>query len=366
MILINATHLKIEDCVFDNNKETGVEVLNRRNGILLTEISNTSFISNSRAIAFLLNSINAKISECRFTNHTGNRVVNIDTSGSVVIEKSSLQGNREPNGDKDCSVLSIDSIYNVTLSDVNITNNNCTGIKLIDSTVKVENSVTISGNHGQNGGGLSLSKSKLIFSTSSKLNIINNSADAYGGGIYIEEETCISDNTCFFQLQLEEEYLPIKSEIIAFSENHAKERGDQMLGGCLSNCSIQNKIFLSVCDLNNTFWDFVSSVNTTFLGYQKKVSFCKNYVDSSISGFSCSYSNTINVYRGQMFNVPLMIADDCCFPSSVEYIEAKIKSPLQFKQPPIQKYRKLCSNYSYTLKGGFGLKTPSTIEFSTP
>ena len=384
LILFDTIHLKIEDCIFDSNKDTGVKVLNRRNrNHLLTEISNTSFISNSRAIRFLLISIDAKISECRFTNHTGDSVVDIragpvvistkgpvfhnSIEGSVVIEKSSLQGNREPIGDTHCSVLSIKSVGNVILNDLNITDNKCTGIKSIDSKVKIENLVTLSGNHGQNGGGLYLSKSRLIFSTSSKLNIINNSADAYGGGIYIEEETCTSDNTCFFQL--EEEHPPIKSEIITFSENHAKE-GDQMLGGCLSNCSIQNKTFLSVCDLNNTFWDFVSSesVNTTksFFSYKKKVSFCKNHVYSSLSGYSCSYSNTINVYRGQIFNVPLMIADDCCFPSSVEYIEAKIKSPLQFKHRPIQKYRRLCYNYSYTLKGGFGLKTPSTIEFSTP
>ena len=284
LFLIDITHLKIEDCIFDSNKGTGVDIFNHGNGnYLWTEISNTSFISNSGAIDFLLNSIDAKISECRFTNHTGNSVVDISTgsivisntgpvdfhiTGSVVIEKSSLQGNRELNGGKDCSVLSINSVDNVTLNDLNITNNNCTGIKLIDSTVKVENLVTLSGNHGQNGGGLSLRRSKLIFSTSSKLNIINNRADAYGGGIYIDEETCTSDNTCFFQL--EEEYPPIKSEIIAFSENRAEKEGDQMLGGCLSNCSIQNKTFLSVCDLNNTFWDFVSSVNTTFLGYKKK------------------------------------------------------------------------------------------------
>ena len=104
-----------------------------------------------------------------FTNHTGNRVVAISTgsivisntgpvdfliTGSVVIEKSSLQGNRKLNEDKDCSVLSINSVGNVTLSDVNITNNNCTAIKLIDSTVKVENMVTLLGNYGQNGGGL--------------------------------------------------------------------------------------------------------------------------------------------------------------------------------------------------------------------
>ena len=375
LVLIDTTHSKIENCTFDSNKEIGVEVRNQFNdNHLWTEILSTTFINNSRAITLILvslNSINieAKISECRFTNHTGDGVFAVENIiGTVTIEKSSFQGNRKLNGNKDCSVLSIESL-NITLSDVNITDNNCTGITLIHSTIKLENSVTLSGNNGQNGGGLYLSKSKLIFSTSSKLNIINNSADAYGGGIYIEEETCTSDNTCFFQL--EEVYSSNNSEVIAFSGNHAKE-GDQMLGGCLSNCSIQfnkKKIFLSVCDLNNMFWNFVSAANKTFLGHHKKVAFCKN--QSSTSGYSCSNSNSIHVYRGQMFNVSLMVADDCCFPSSVEYIEAKIKSesnenvPLQFEQDHFQKSRKSCYNYSYTLKGGLGLTT-SPIELSTP
>ena len=380
LFLTDTTHSKIEDCIFDSNKDIGVEIVKQYNdNNLWTEIFSTTFINNSRAITLIpvfLNSINieAKISECRFTNHTGNGVVAIDNiAGTVTIEKSSFQGNRKLKGNRDCSVLSIESEKHITLSDVNITDNNCTGIKLIDSTVKLENLVTLSGNHGQNGGGLSLSMSKIIFSTSSKLNIINNSADAYGGGIYIEEETCASDNTCFFQL--EEVYSSISSQVITFSGNRANQGGDQMFGGCLSNCSIQfnkKKTFLNACDLNNMFWDFVSAANTTFLGHHKKVAFCKNHSDSSSSGYSCSYSNSIHVYRGQMFNVPLMVADDCCFPSSVEYIEAKIKAesnekfPLQFQQNRFQKSRKSCYNYSYTLKGGFGLTTNSSIELSTP
>ena len=381
LFLTDTTYSKIENCTFDSNKDTAVEVLNDNH--LWTEISNAIFLNNSRAI-FLApnrqNSIDAKISECRFVNHTGNSVTIGDTAAGVVnigdtaagvhvvtIEKSSFQGNRKLKANRDCSVLSIESINNITLSDVNITDNNCTGIKLIHSTMKLENLVTLSGNRGQNGGGLYLSMSKLIFSTSSKLNIINNSADAYGGAIYIEEETCTSDNTCFFQL--EEEYPLLSSEVIALSGNYAKEGGDQMVGGCLSNCSIQfnkKKTFLSVCDLNNMFWELVSSTNNKFLGHQKRLTFCKNSEDSSASGYLCSNSKSIHVYRGQMFNVPLMVADDCCFPLNVDYIEAKTKSPLQFKENPIQKSRKTCYNYSYTLKGGFGLKVPTTIEFTIP
>ena len=333
LFLVALNYIKIEDCIIDSNKDTGVEAENWYD--LWTEISNTTFTNNSRAIS--LNNqwrkIDTKISECRFTNHTGNSVVVIknnegitDNIGKITIEKSSFQGNRKVIGYEVCSVLFIDSVNNITLSDVNITDNNCTGIKLIHSTIKLENLVSLSGNHGQNGGGLYLSMSKLIFSTSSKLNIINNSADVYGGGLYLEEKTCTSDNTCFFQL--EEEYSSNSSQVIAFSGNHAKERGDQMLGGCLSHCSIQfnkKKTFLNVCDLNNMFWSFVSSANTSFLGHKKKLAFCKTDSDSSISSFSCSYSNSIHVYRGQMFNVTLMVADDCCFPSSANYIEAKVK-----------------------------------------
>ena len=378
LFLIDTTQLNIEDCIFDSNKDTGVEISNQRNDeILLTDISSTIFINNSRAVLlFLLNDIDVSINECEFIDHTGDDVVVIISKIYVAIplteftiEKSSFQGNRL-NGDKDCSVLYIESVNNITLSDVNITDNNCTGIKLIDSTIKLENLVTLSGNHGQNGGGLYLSMSKLIFSTSSKLNIINNSADAYGGGMYLKEEKCTSGNTCFFQLEV---YPAISSvsEVITLSGNRAKRGGDQMLGGCLSNCSIQfnKKTFLSMCDLNISSANTKSSSQSTFVGYHRKVAFCRN---ASISHFTCSYTNSIHVYRGQMFNVPLMVADDCCFPS-IEYIEAKIiiesneKSPLQFKQNnPFQKSYKGCHNFSYTLKGGFGLKTNATIEFNIP
>ena len=374
--LTNTTHLEIEDCIFDGNKDIGVEVIDNH---LWTEISNTTFNNNSRAIflsTHLLNGINANISECRFTNHTGDGVVVICsseyTTGTGTIEKSSFQGNRKLNRNRpwDCSVLSIDLVQGITLSDVNITDNSCTGIKLIKSTIKLENLVTLSGNHGQNGGGLYLNKSNLLFRTSSKLNIINNRAEGFGGGIYLEEtfgcngaSSCV--NSCFFQSEEE-------SEVIAFSGNHAKLGGDQMFGGRLTDCSLQfnkEKTFLSVnCTQHLFFKKYISSANASslsiFVGYQKKVAFCENS--------SCNDSKFIHVYRGQMFNVPLMIADDCCIPSS-EYIEAKIKtdsnekSPLQFKQNnPFQITKKACHNFSYTLKGGFGLKKPATIEFGVP
>ena len=276
LFLKDSIHLKIEDCIFDSNMDTGIKVRNRNNyDNLWTEISDTTFINNSRAISVNTEwrGIEAKISKCRFSNHTGNEVITIINeyiTSMVTIEKSSFQHNRKLNGDK-CSVLSIESVNNITLSNVNITNNNCTGIKLINSTIKLENLVTLSGNHGQNGGGLYLNMSKLVFSKYSKLRILNNSADAYGGGIYLEEDTCAREKNCFFQL--EEEYPSISSEVIALSGNHAMKGGDQMLGGCLSNCSIQfnkKKTFFSMCDLNNLFWKFVSSRNTAFLGYQKK------------------------------------------------------------------------------------------------
>jgi hypothetical protein len=149
--------------------------------------------------------------------------------------------------------------------------------------------------------------------------------------------------------------------------------------GGMFNCSIEMNteiIHFDRCEHNNTFWDLVSIANitsqSTFVNYEEsgRVKFCKNnYVIISIW---CYKIMQYFLLRGEKFTVPLMVADDCCFPF-VEPIEAKIreggkgtsKSPLQFKPDctHIQRAKKHCHSYSYVLTGGLGLTT-ATIEFS--
>lgn len=56
----------------------------------------------------------------------------------------------------DCSVLFIHGMYKFILRGVNIKNNNCTGVKLSNSTMRIERNTHLVRNSGQQGGALSL------------------------------------------------------------------------------------------------------------------------------------------------------------------------------------------------------------------
>jgi hypothetical protein len=147
---------------------------------LWSEISRTEFLGNSRAISTnWIGTNDIRISECNFTSHTGSDVVAIKNGVGMYtafLEKSSFQGNG--NMDDGCSVLSVARLRNLTLSNVNITDNNCTGIKLEASMIKLENSLNLLRNHGESGGGLTLiDSSRLVLTNTSKLRIIDNRAD---------------------------------------------------------------------------------------------------------------------------------------------------------------------------------------------
>ena len=163
--------------------------------------------------------------------------------------------------------------------------------------------------------------------------------------------------------------------VFVFTGNSAIEGGDVMYGGCLANCMVNNET-MSKCDPTSTFWDIMSLTNlkvlaklqSAIVGHPTKVAFC-----TSSSSFkcdsSCNNSLTISIYRGQIFTVPLMTADDYCFPS-VKLIEAEVieggtwKSPPRFEQDVgmIQKSRKHCHTFSYTLIGGLELASNLVCE----
>lgn len=247
LYILNAVYIKITRCNFTNNNNTGISITtfafdsgeanftthisleignrlvqnNTGMGVdvhqgagttyrtsMHSEYTSTTFINNSRALHLYYSSTNngkyshyTKMSDCHFKNHRlthrQKEVVTIkrkkDSGGNVVlIETSSFEGNHGVHGD--CSVLHANNM-NLTLSNVSITDNNCTGISLLASRIKLETTINLT---GLQGGALSLKSSKeadlltfsiLLLSTSSVVNIINNTADTYGGGIS-SDETC--------------------------------------------------------------------------------------------------------------------------------------------------------------------------------
>ena len=343
LYLQNVSDVEITDCLFVNNQFEALRVdpLGYR-----MMISKVIFRNNARAINLIGGeNINKEIliSECSFMNHTGYGVITTNNRLTVIVEKSSFQRNKGPFDDSSCSILDIQSARNFTLSDVHIADNNCTGIT-IDSatTIIIQNSVNLTRNHGQLGGGLSIKDyiSYIVLAKSSKLSLINNTADAFGGGIYLWRNRCFNYPDCFLR--------QFESDNIAFSGNSAGQGGDAVFGGCLSGC-YTNGVLLNKCDRSNTLWDSVSFTSdvsqSTFVEAQRRLMFCTN---SSTSSASCSNgSDSISVYRGQQFNVSLMVADTCCFPSA-ELIEARVKHsqgegqfPLKLKHDAYQMGKKV-------------------------
>ena len=81
----------------------------------------------------------------------------------------------------------IDKIDNIIFSNVSISNCLNTGLRLVDSKLTINGSLTVSNNKGANGGGMSLyGNSQLEIYPNSNLTFIGNYAASKGGGIYIE------------------------------------------------------------------------------------------------------------------------------------------------------------------------------------
>jgi predicted outer membrane repeat protein len=349
-----------------DNESWGLHLEN----VAYTDISDSCFINNSGALNLdLRGDQTAVISECTFENQRATHTVMVNSGNKnnrVILEKSSFLKNH--GRDRDCAVLYVKGKGNLTINNVCIADNYCTGIVIQGSSVRLKNSVDLTGNHGLLGGGLKLIESKFLFTLGSKLTIINNTAELYGGGIYSQVGTI-----CFYCLyHFEGDYWSQNDlKVISLSGNSAERGGDAVFGGCLSNCLVKiNETYNEIngCGDASKFWTFASSENamsqSAFVEDERHLEFCSN---ETFQGAYCNRSRSISVYRGQKFSIPLIVSDDCYTPS-VEMIEAKVTkgsegmSPLQFEHASVQQARKYCHTFEYTLVGGLDLRA-ATISF---
>ena len=391
-----AIQLTIRDSTVQNNRVIGIFIDSR--GMFQTstqEITTTTFLNNSRGLILRLPTADIKliiyINECFFLHHkliqasTDEAAVTIersqsgDYSNDIVLEKSLFKGNQGFHGE--CSALLIKHMNNLTLSNLNITDNGCTGITLSASSILLKNTMNLIRNHGKDGGALSVKSaqksntyiyllyniffSQITFTNSSKLNVINNTADTYGGGIFTDT-TCTNrkyKGSCFFQFTPD---YTLPRKIFTFSGNNAKRGGDSVFGGCLSNCSVvlnEVRTTINKSDTNNIFWSLVSLKKkvsqSTFVEYPNRVAFCMNTTEYHSP--TCTSSHTINAYRGEKFTVLLTVVNDFCFPS-VDLIKAKVnETNVNLENDVFQESKKYCYNFTYIVTGGTNL-TRTVIE----
>ena len=298
--LASNTTIMIRNTTIEMNNGTGIIVYKRSftpvtDYFMKTEIFNTTFANNYQALQLELsfysgvNKTNSyqetRISGCTFEDHVipyytesaiiainnnmgnfyifskSNRYSKSGKDGSkLIIERSSFRNNAGTL--LDCSILYIKSMGDIMLDNVNIYDNNCTAITLSSSKLKILNSINIERNIGRNGGGLNLENggfrknSQIFFTRHSKVSIINNTAETYGGGILLQQTCAEISSECFFQLSGS---LDPTSAVLVFSGNRAHQGGDIVFGGCLSNCTFNDTITLNKNDKSNPFWKLVNA-----------------------------------------------------------------------------------------------------------
>ncbi|SMN02141.1 hypothetical protein SPONN_498 [uncultured Candidatus Thioglobus sp.] len=161
--------------------------------------------------------------------------------------------------------------------------------------------------------------------------------------------------------------------MLTFSGNSASRGGDAVFRGCLSSCSILingESTLIDKNDPNNIFWDLVSSENTqsqsTFVDNPERVALCTNTSSARSKNIRCTDSYTVNVIRGERFNVSLMVTDGFCSPS-MSLVKAELNrstTTLKLEHgPKILLSGKYCSNFTYVITGGLDQNTDIEFDF---
>ena len=389
-------HITVDNCIISRNRGIGIHIDKKADIDNHINISRTDFHENSLALFLnitVANFISKQVTIIRACNFSGNNVCvsNLTYTAAVVyikgnqyyesidafkrgysnniisIENSDFLLNH--NDGNNCSSLYIHNIDNVTLIDTSFTNNSCTGLVLQGSRMKIQNHLNMTRNAGILGGALRMVRqvvpikgkidipsekySKMILKEDSEMHVFNNTASRYGGGIY-SDETCMkreSNKSCPFRFDSK----PSRPAIY-FKGNNAILGGDQMFGGCLSNCKIDHfKTWVNISKDDDEFWKFVQSdenmSQSRFTEYPNRVVFCKDSITNhnNIRKVSCNDIQSVKVYRGQTFNVSMMLSDEICS-TSAGIIQAEIEPEFRLGDGQcIKQAQKYCANYSYSI-----------------
>ena len=377
--------LVIEECEISDNRGVAVFIsAGKRKQELSNIITNSRFRNNSRALYIRLDAnarqkIFTHFYGCIFQMNNLSRslapvtsAVTIEHGGEVnriIITASQFENNFGTDGD--CSCLDIANSNDVTLNNVLLRDNHCTAIKLRASSITIEKWLNVTGNSGKLAGALRMLRSNstisrqfsaVALSNDAKLNLVRNTAEFYGGGIN-SDETCQirkKKRSCFFQTNCT---VSSNDSAIMMMGNWAGRGGDAIFGGCLSECYIQGEL-INITDPKNAIYDnFITLQDnpsaSIYAENPEQIAFCSN--DSSFIA-ECASSHRMNVYRGEVFHVSLMVTGSTCFPT-VAFMQAKLieieKAELEDLdgRESYKKSSKYCDTYTYAVNADLNIST---------
>lgn len=136
----------------------------------------------------------------------------------------------------DTSAFTITSVHNISLTNINIINNNCTGLMVVNSQVSINGSHNVLHNNtGVKGGGMALYEGTyLIPLPGTKIAIHQNHASEVGGAIFtksLHSSFISSGASCFLQFNKNVE---VSTDLLDFANNTAVYVGSLLYGG--ENC----------------------------------------------------------------------------------------------------------------------------------
>ena len=132
------------------------------------------------------------------------------------------------------------SLRNLTISNCTIKNNGVTGIVLFASTALLQGNITLTNNTGLNGGGMALySSSFIVLDALTRLQISNNSAAMFGGGIYVSQDIIsyrTSPSRIAFAFCFASSISKHDQPLLEFTGNKANNSGQDMYGAYVTAC----------------------------------------------------------------------------------------------------------------------------------
>ena len=314
----NRTHplvdiVTITDTIFENNEASvvggGAYILSYEDVKLSTgariTIKNSTFLGNTIQQCFnSLGGVALNIFNYQVAGYIPHQVPQYTVSITSCLFMNNSADIQTRNNTFGSAALFIEEITTTNLRDNHILNNHCTGIVAIRSGLALEGTNTIFNNTGNNGGGLVLCDNSIIYFndtvTCTVLNISNNTAWSYGGGIYTEFGLTQDVPPCFFQFR----YRNNKS-VVHLENNVARIAGGGLYGGSIDHCFFfgydnpknSTDVFLHLFHFTNKNSSYITS-------YPLRVCFCSE--DKGNLYHNCT-ENVRNhtIYPGGFLTVPV-------------------------------------------------------------
>ena len=176
------------------------------------------------------------------------------------------------------------------------------GIHAFESLIEFGSDIKFDNNRSKKGGGLSLANSYLYSAQlfQSSVSFTFNNA-IFGGALYVQDDSDPYSSTlqgCFFQ------HIAQDSALLSFSNNMANESGDDLFGGHLDRCSVDNDTNNAVDSI--TRWKAISNLTVldTISSQPAKVCSCIN------SKPHCNErTRFIQIRQGEEFKISLVAVD---------------------------------------------------------